>query len=405
MSERATHEHVGDAPAGPSSHEPRKNYSRPAEAGLTLIFSDVVQPIQALNRLPIAYVADAENELPTRPLTAFFSPRYRVPANEVFDALKDAGVNSSDISCVQRQSSGEIVLTFRNAQFRENFLQKNVIKLRDQSFALQDVDRPLTYLQVFDVPHEMPDPTIINRLSRFCDVLHIRRGYFKQPGWENVQDGVRHYRVRIKSPIPNFIHFGRILFHFKYEGQPRTCRHCHQTGHFANACHLIICYNCDQTGHLVSECPEQLLCNFCKSPDHKAHSCPFSWTRETDNAHTENPVQATIDNNNDTTPPIEVPAPEEILPPPEESSPPTSGEPLCPETGHSYHDDDDFKSISDDTDSENDLTMDLTKTHQVLNLSNLPCKYENLVKSLTPSSRNEDPLNRPLSPENLFLRN
>ena len=92
---------------------------------------------------------DQENELLSRPLTAFFTLQHHVPANKVFDALKDAGVKSSDISCVQRQLSGEIVLTFRSAQFKENFLQKNVIKLCDQSFAVQDVDQPLMYLPSF----------------------------------------------------------------------------------------------------------------------------------------------------------------------------------------------------------------------------------------------------------------
>ena len=191
-----------------------------------------------------------------------------MPANKVFDALKDAGVKSSDISCIQHQSSGEIVLTFRSAQFKENFLQRNVIKLHYQPFAVQDVDCLLTYLQVFDAPHEMPDPTIINCLSKYCDFLSAHHGYFREPGWENVQDGVRHYHVRIKSPIPNFMRFGKVLVHFRYEGQPRPCRHCHQTGHFANACHTIICYNCEQTGHLASDCPERLLCNLCKSPEH-----------------------------------------------------------------------------------------------------------------------------------------
>ena len=132
-----------------------------------------------------------------------------MPTNEVFDALKNAGVKSSDISCIQRQSSGEIALTFRSAQFKKNFLQRKVIKLRDQPFAVQDVDRLLTYLQVFDAPHEMPDPTIINCLSKYCDVLNAYCGYFREPGWENVQDAVCHYRVRIKSPIPNFMRFGK----------------------------------------------------------------------------------------------------------------------------------------------------------------------------------------------------
>jgi len=171
---------------------------------------------------------------------------------------------------------------------------------------------------------------------------------------KNVQDGVRHYRVRIKSPIPNFIHFGKILVHFRYEGQPHTCCHCHQTGHFANACHTIIYYNCDQTGHLASECPEQLLCNFCESPDHKAHSCPFPWTRKSKTAQTENPAL----NNNDITPPVENAMPEENHQQPEDSSPPTSAEPLFTKPGKPSQDDANFQSISDETDRENDLTMD-----------------------------------------------
>lgn len=225
-----------------------------------------------------------------------------MPANEVFDALKDAGVNSSDISCVQPQSSGEIVLTFRCAQFKENFLQKNVIKLRDQPFAIQDVDRPLTYLQVFDAPHEMPDRTIINRLSKYCDVLSSRRGYFREPGWENVQDGVRHYRVRIKSPIPNYMRFGKILIH-------------------------------------------------------KVRSCPFSGTRETVIVSAESPEDNNINDINNL-PPEENAAPDENSTP-EENTLPTSGEPLF--TGSdlpSHVDDDDFQSISDETDSEAELTQD-----------------------------------------------
>ena len=363
MSEGTTETHVEDASASASSHVAQQdggeliNFLRPASAGLAARYSEVARPSRPDNVLPVAYVPDQENELPNRPLTAFFTPRYRVPANEVFEALKEAGVESSDISCVQRQSSGEIVLTFRSAQFKENFLQKNVIKLRDQPFAVQDVDRPLTYLQVFDAPHEMPDPTIVNRLSKYCDVLSSRRGYFREPGWENVQDGVRHYRVRIKSPIPNYMRFGKILVHFRYEGQPRTCRHCHQTGHYANACHTVICYNCEQTGHLASECPERLLCNLCKSPDHKARSCPFSWTRETVIVNAE--LSA---NNNNNLSPEENTAPDENSPP-EDITPPPSGDPLF--TGPdppSQVDDDDFQSISDETDSEADLTLDSSET-------------------------------------------
>ena len=126
---------------------------------------------------PVAYVVDEENELTSRPCTAFVNPRVRLSAGDFFEALKSAQVNPSHISCIQRQSSGEILLTFRNAKQREAFLRQNVLEINGQPFALQDVDRPLTYLTIFDAPYEMPDSTIINRLAKYCDVLHHRRGY------------------------------------------------------------------------------------------------------------------------------------------------------------------------------------------------------------------------------------
>jgi len=169
---------------------------------------------------------------------------------------------------------------------KEQFLSHNVIRIREQPFALQDIDRPLTYLQVFDAPHEMPDATIVQRLVKYCHVLHHRRGYFREEGCEHVQDAVCHFRVQIKHNIPNYIRFGKILIHFCYEGQLRTCRHCNQTGHYIKACHLIICYNCKEIGHVASKCPSEILCNICKQPDHCAKNCPFSWARETEAAAT-----------------------------------------------------------------------------------------------------------------------
>lgn len=243
-------------------------------------YANAAQPNDNGNEPPVAFVPDDENNLPNRPLTAFLNPRGRILSGEVFKALREAGIDVSNVSCIQRNSSGEIVLTFRKDQFKEQFLRQNVLNLRGAPFVLQDVDKPLTYLQIFDAPHELPDTAIINRLAKYCDVIHHRRGKFRDKGWEHVMDGVRHYRVRIKSPIPNFLRFGRIQIFLRYEGQPRTCCHCNQTGHMENACYSQVCFNCEQVGHLASACPTAVLCNICKSEDHKAKDCPLSWSRE-----------------------------------------------------------------------------------------------------------------------------
>ena len=224
---------------------------------------------------------DPENALPSRPFTVYFHPRYYVPSHDVFDALRQADIDAQAVSCIQRQSNGAIILTFRRAEFKERFLRRNVLSVQETPYLLQDIDRPLTHLQVFDAPHELPDLAIVERLSKFCDVVSHRRGFFRQEGWENVHDGVRHYRVRIRRPIPSFSRFGKILIHLRHPGQLPTCRNCHQTGHMANSCATNACFNCDSPGHLASHCPESVKCNICRSPDHRANSCPHSWLRVT----------------------------------------------------------------------------------------------------------------------------
>lgn len=152
----------------------------------------------------VAVPSVGENVLPNPPLSVSFQPHYSLPASDVFEALSNADLNSSDVSCVKRLSSGTIILTFRRPEQKELFLRRNVINIHEQPLALQDVDRPLTFVQVFDAPHELPDTAFISRLSKFCEVVPNRRGYFQEPGWENVQDGVRRFRVQLRSPIPSF---------------------------------------------------------------------------------------------------------------------------------------------------------------------------------------------------------
>ena len=119
-----------------------------------------------------------KNALPNRPLTTFFMPQVRLPASDVFTALRKANVDSKDASCLQYTSNGQVVLTFRTAECKEQFLRKSVLKVGSTTHALQDVDQPYMYLEVYDAPHELPDLADIHRFSEYCDVIHHRRGHF-----------------------------------------------------------------------------------------------------------------------------------------------------------------------------------------------------------------------------------
>lgn len=299
-------------------------------------YAEATRPAQPVKDVKVSVSTD--NDVPDRPCTAFVNPRARLPANVFIDALNSAKVDPQSISCIQRQTNGEVVLTFRSAEHRESFLRLNTLEIQGQPFALQDIDRPLTYVQIFDAPYEMPDSAIIHRLSKYCDVLHHRRGYFKLPGFENVQDGVRHYRVRLKNPIPNFIRFGKILINVRYDQQPRTCRHCHLRGHFANSCHEIACYNCEQTGHQAATCPNAILCSICKQSDHRAKFCPFSWSRKPIPTLFDEPASQLDETE-------EIPPDTEETPPETEETTPENDEPC--DSDHQMNDD--FPTETEDT--------------------------------------------------------
>lgn len=197
-------------------------------------------------------------------------------------ALQEAGLDGSIVACIQHKASGEILLTFRKGELKERFVRSRVFKVNGAPYAIQDVDCPLTFVQIFDVPHELPDSAIIQRLADHCEVVTYQRGFFRNPGWENVQDGSRHYHARMKKPIPSYMRFGKTFIQFCYVGQPKTCCLCHSASHFANAYHTIICFNCEKTGHQAGDCPAPIACNICKATSHLACKCPFSWTNVTE---------------------------------------------------------------------------------------------------------------------------
>ena len=81
----------------------------------------------------------------------------------------------------------------------------NAITVGSQSYAIQDINHPLTFLTIYDAPFELSDWAIIRGLAPFCEVVHYRRRKFDfMPG---VYNGLRHCRVQIVKPIPSFLPF------------------------------------------------------------------------------------------------------------------------------------------------------------------------------------------------------
>ena len=88
------------------------------------------------------------NEVPDRPRFAFFTPARSTSAHSVFDALRAANIEPQEIACMQRRMNGEVVITFKSPATKEKFLHLNSLTVDGDNFAIQDIDRPLTFLTI-----------------------------------------------------------------------------------------------------------------------------------------------------------------------------------------------------------------------------------------------------------------
>ena len=218
--------------------------------------------------------ASNQNSMPQRPKSAFFTPRRTTTARSVFDALVNADIDHTEIHCLQRKLNGEVVVTFKTIAAKEKFLRLNSLQVNSENYALQDIDKPLTFLTIYDAPFELSDLAIIKRLAPFCEVLHYRRG--KHSLAPSIYNGLRHYRVRVIKPIPNYLPFGKYQIYIKYTGQIPTCQKCNLPGHFSNVCPNKICFNCENIGHEARDCDLPTLCCICKEEGHRGIGCDYS---------------------------------------------------------------------------------------------------------------------------------
>ena len=220
------------------------------------------------------------NIMPERPLSAVFAVNQTSEnsVNDIFQDLQNIGVPAQGVRCLQRVSNDHFCITFGKENYRNTFLKKSSFIPHFSNGRPQlPGSSNLVYVAAYDIPFEMSDEAIRNRLSRFGVVRSSRRCKLQtMPG---IFNGIRVFGMEISKPVPSFLRFGRYLVRLKHKDQTPTCRKCNRPGHQAKTCPNTFCFNCEELGHMSDSCPEEVYCCICRVTGHMAADCPYSWNR------------------------------------------------------------------------------------------------------------------------------
>ena len=219
------------------------------------------------------------NVTPDRPNTAFFRVDKEVTSKDIFDSLKNDDIPATAVKCLQREPSGEVMITFSDIDICLKFIERStqIVRRGGARFSAHPDAGKLVYLTVYDAPYELPDSAIIKRLAPYCRVYSCRLGKFQN--FSDVYNCIRHYWVLLEKFVPCYLRFGRFQGRFYHNDQVKTCHKCGESSYVARDCKNQGCFNCDGTGHTSKNCPEKIKCCNCKSEAQMAVDCQHSWYR------------------------------------------------------------------------------------------------------------------------------
>lgn len=58
-----------------------------------------------------------------------------------------------------------MLITFANTHVKNSYLEKNVMQIRHRCFVINNEDRQLTYLNIYNAPHQLSDDALMRCLE------------------------------------------------------------------------------------------------------------------------------------------------------------------------------------------------------------------------------------------------
>lgn len=118
---------------------------------------------------------DGEQPKLSKCCSVYFSVDSVCSSQQILEAFDKAGINIDDICSIQRKNSNRSwVVTFDSAMTKEDALDISSIEINGQSVFLGECENRLELVKIYDAPSELPDTTLIGRLSFYGKVLSFR---------------------------------------------------------------------------------------------------------------------------------------------------------------------------------------------------------------------------------------
>lgn len=169
-----------------------------------------------------------------------------VTTTELLEALINAGVRESNITCFARVDNRTYDITLYDV-LNSDTLHKAVenITVGDNVYTSELAPNIIwenkprwTPVTIFGLPFEVDDKVVMAKFTKYGDPEGVKHQTFKN--YPYIQSGVRIIKmVTITKPIPNHLFIKGIRVSVKYEGsesRPRMCYICRKIGHIASEC-------------------------------------------------------------------------------------------------------------------------------------------------------------------------
>ena len=183
---------------------------------------------------------------------------------DLLSAVKNQGL---DFLCLQRQPTGDYLLTLAHPEQKQKLLFQGTIDHKNVAYWFDDPDKKVTFVNIFGAPFELSDVVLQAQLRKYGTLLAARHG--KYQSHPEVENGTYHVRMILRKNIPTTLYAGPLQISMKYEGQPHTCNKCGEQGHSAVTWHHIRCFGC---GHCWTQYDRPNICLFCGSVTHTSNA-------------------------------------------------------------------------------------------------------------------------------------